>query len=182
LSWLIFLETPNIACNRRRALARRGSPRTLSIKPDRSKAMTNVGQGRAEIPIRPFQVNTPEAELTELRRRINATRWPEKETVTVLRRQRRRDPDGRERFSRRALSGPAELGRAGVSQTHLLQPARQRRALCSLGAAETLFRRCSRGFQTAAEIEEGAQSIVANNRSQRSVADRPAAEPGLSFS
>ena len=32
--------------------------------------------------IRPFQVNVPEAELTELRRRITATRWPERETVT----------------------------------------------------------------------------------------------------
>jgi pimeloyl-ACP methyl ester carboxylesterase len=32
--------------------------------------------------IRPFQVNIPEAEITELRRRINATRWPERETVT----------------------------------------------------------------------------------------------------
>src|SRR5262245_8535125 len=32
--------------------------------------------------IRPFQVNVPEADLTELRRRINATRWPERETVT----------------------------------------------------------------------------------------------------
>ena len=31
--------------------------------------------------IRPFQVTAPEEELTELRRRINATRWPEKETV-----------------------------------------------------------------------------------------------------
>src|SRR5678816_2038309 len=31
--------------------------------------------------IRPFQVNVPEAELTELRRRIEATRWPERETV-----------------------------------------------------------------------------------------------------
>jgi pimeloyl-ACP methyl ester carboxylesterase len=31
--------------------------------------------------LRPFQVNIPEAELTELRKRINATRWPEKETV-----------------------------------------------------------------------------------------------------
>src|SRR4051812_13501342 len=31
--------------------------------------------------IRPFQVNVPEAELAELRRRINATRWPENETV-----------------------------------------------------------------------------------------------------
>ena len=32
--------------------------------------------------IRPFQVNVPDAELIELRRRITATRFPEKETVT----------------------------------------------------------------------------------------------------
>ena len=32
--------------------------------------------------IRPFQVGFPEAELAELRRRVNATRWPERETVT----------------------------------------------------------------------------------------------------
>ena len=32
--------------------------------------------------VRPFHVNVPEAELTELRRRIEATRWPERETVT----------------------------------------------------------------------------------------------------
>jgi pimeloyl-ACP methyl ester carboxylesterase len=31
--------------------------------------------------IRPFHVNVPEAELTELRRRINATKWLERETV-----------------------------------------------------------------------------------------------------
>ena len=31
--------------------------------------------------IRPFRVNVPEAELTEMRRRIHATRFPEKETV-----------------------------------------------------------------------------------------------------
>ena len=36
----------------------------------------------ADNAIRPFRVNVPEAELTELRRRINATRWPEKEPVT----------------------------------------------------------------------------------------------------
>ena len=34
-----------------------------------------------KIDIRPFHVNVPEAELTELRRRINATKWPERETV-----------------------------------------------------------------------------------------------------
>ena len=33
--------------------------------------------------IRPFHINNvPEAELIELRRRINATRWPEREMVT----------------------------------------------------------------------------------------------------
>ena len=32
--------------------------------------------------IRPFHVSFPEAELTDLRRRVNATRWPERETVT----------------------------------------------------------------------------------------------------
>src|SRR5262245_16219619 len=31
--------------------------------------------------IRPFQVNIPEAELTDLRRRVKATRLPERETV-----------------------------------------------------------------------------------------------------
>src|ERR1700722_13423429 len=32
--------------------------------------------------IHPFHVSFPEAELTDLRRRINATRWPERETIT----------------------------------------------------------------------------------------------------
>jgi pimeloyl-ACP methyl ester carboxylesterase len=31
--------------------------------------------------LRPFHVNVPETELTELRRRINETRWPDRETV-----------------------------------------------------------------------------------------------------
>jgi pimeloyl-ACP methyl ester carboxylesterase len=37
-------------------------------------------QTSAKNAIRPFRVNVPEAELTEMRRRIEATRWPEKET------------------------------------------------------------------------------------------------------
>src|SRR5689334_5388459 len=32
-----------------------------------------------ETPIRPFQVNVPDAELAELRRRVKATRWPDRE-------------------------------------------------------------------------------------------------------
>jgi hypothetical protein len=31
--------------------------------------------------VRPFQVDVPEEDLDDLRRRILATRWPEKETV-----------------------------------------------------------------------------------------------------
>src|SRR6202521_495508 len=41
---------------------------------------TQRGSEQADA-IRPFHVNIPEAELTELRRRINATKWPERETV-----------------------------------------------------------------------------------------------------
>src|SRR5580765_5683842 len=47
-------------------------------------AMTEVTPqtGSADIAIRAFQVDVPEAELTDLRRRINATKWPDGETVT----------------------------------------------------------------------------------------------------
>src|SRR5687767_14422984 len=34
-----------------------------------------------DIPIRPFKVTTSEEALADLRRRINATKWPERETV-----------------------------------------------------------------------------------------------------
>jgi len=40
---------------------------------------TQRGSEQADA-IRPFQVNVPESELTDLRRRINATKWPDKET------------------------------------------------------------------------------------------------------
>jgi pimeloyl-ACP methyl ester carboxylesterase len=43
--------------------------------PQRSEQAADKGA------IRPFRVNVPEADLTELRRRISATRWPERETV-----------------------------------------------------------------------------------------------------
>jgi pimeloyl-ACP methyl ester carboxylesterase len=46
--------------------------------------MTQIAQqtGKGKSAIRPFQVNVQEAELTELRSRIHATKWPEQETVT----------------------------------------------------------------------------------------------------
>ncbi len=49
---------------------------------ERSTSMNAVVQpGDDKAAIRPFHVNFPEADLTELRRRINATRWPDRETV-----------------------------------------------------------------------------------------------------
>ncbi len=42
---------------------------------------TQQGSKQDKNAIRPFQVTVPEAELSELRRRINATKWPERETV-----------------------------------------------------------------------------------------------------
>src|SRR5579871_4843855 len=45
---------------------------------------TEVAEQRASGPaaIRPFHVDFSEEEITELRRRVNATRWPERETVS----------------------------------------------------------------------------------------------------
>jgi hypothetical protein len=34
-----------------------------------------------DVSIRPFKVDVPEEQLSDLRRRIAATRWPEQETV-----------------------------------------------------------------------------------------------------
>jgi pimeloyl-ACP methyl ester carboxylesterase len=36
----------------------------------------------SEAEVRPFRVDFPDEEVAELRRRVNATRWPERETVT----------------------------------------------------------------------------------------------------
>ena len=48
----------------------------------KTETMTDVARKADTSPdIRRFQVNFPEADLVELRRRIKATRWPEKEVV-----------------------------------------------------------------------------------------------------
>jgi pimeloyl-ACP methyl ester carboxylesterase len=51
---------------------------------ERSKAMSAVVQPKGGDPtaIRPFQVSFPEAKLADMRKRINATVWPDKETVS----------------------------------------------------------------------------------------------------
>jgi pimeloyl-ACP methyl ester carboxylesterase len=57
--------------------AQKENTRTQSSATQRSSE-----QAADKTAIRPFHVNVPETEVTELRRRINATRWPEQETVT----------------------------------------------------------------------------------------------------
>ncbi len=42
---------------------------------------TQTHESTSTSEVRPFSFNVPEAELTELSRRINATKWPEQETV-----------------------------------------------------------------------------------------------------
>lgn len=44
--------------------------------------MSAVTKGSEATAIYPFRANFPDAELTDLRKRINATKWPERETVT----------------------------------------------------------------------------------------------------
>lgn len=56
------------------ALVAAASPAAADTKP----TSTTKEGGNA---IRPFQVHVAESELTDLRKRINATRWPDKETV-----------------------------------------------------------------------------------------------------
>ena len=47
-----------------------------------SATQTSGGQATEKNVVRPFgPISCPESELTDLRRRIEATRWPEKETV-----------------------------------------------------------------------------------------------------
>src|SRR5262245_21296476 len=48
---------------------------TQTLAPERNKQAENTA-------IRPFRVNFPEAEVADLRRRVGATRWPDRETVT----------------------------------------------------------------------------------------------------
>src|SRR5215813_12277952 len=63
------------------------SPLGLAAFSRRALAMTDVmsevetgSQGEAS-DIRPFHPKFADADITELRRRVNATRWPERETV-----------------------------------------------------------------------------------------------------
>jgi len=69
-------------CSAAAASAAAGSVGLLGFA-DRSKSMNAVAQQATgeKAAIRPFRINFPETDLADLRKRIQATRWPEKETV-----------------------------------------------------------------------------------------------------
>jgi hypothetical protein len=58
-------------------LAAPSGAQAFGIGPQPSKPRAATGDNA----IRPFPINSPEADLVDLRRRIAATRWPDKETV-----------------------------------------------------------------------------------------------------
>jgi pimeloyl-ACP methyl ester carboxylesterase len=62
--------------DRRKVLAASAAVAASRFIPTQARAASTSSDA-----IRPFKVNVPEAELAELRRRLNATRWPERETV-----------------------------------------------------------------------------------------------------
>src|SRR5688500_9424673 len=73
---------PNILKNIREASAiNQTAPPVLQENMSNNKNITNNMNNLNNSNIRPFHINIPEEELIELRRRIKATRWPEKEKV-----------------------------------------------------------------------------------------------------
>ena len=79
----------------------------------------------------------------------------------LLRRQEHLHSVCHQRLPRRALSSPAELGRARVSpQPHPLQQARPRRPLRGLGTAATLLRRDARQLQVTAQVASTGAATV----------------------
>ena len=70
------MTSTSSSLNRRRLLGTTAAMAASSLIP------ANVGAATEDTAVRPFRINVPEEALVDLRRRLAATRWPEKETVT----------------------------------------------------------------------------------------------------
>src|SRR3954451_9058016 len=119
----------------RPARHRPAGPRGPSGAAERSHARRHPGQ--------------PHAVLADQHRRVFAAAVLG-EQAPVLLGEGREGAGRREHVRRRALPGPAELGRAGVSQPRVLHPARQGRPLRRLGAAAAALPRRPRDVPVAA--------------------------------
>lgn len=77
------MKTNNRNEGKRRSLTATISTGILLLTAVAGFAQKNISANpKGSEQIRPFHVNVPEEALTELRQRINAARWPDKETVT----------------------------------------------------------------------------------------------------
>ena len=70
------MTSTSSSLNRRRLLGTTAAVAASSLIP------ANVSAATEDTTIRPFRINVPEEELVDLRRRVAATRWPDRETVT----------------------------------------------------------------------------------------------------
>jgi pimeloyl-ACP methyl ester carboxylesterase len=78
------LGIPNLLKTFEASAGKTGSQVVSGVNSSSNTTITSPPAGSQGSNIRPFQVNVPEAELVELRRRINATRWPERELVNDI--------------------------------------------------------------------------------------------------
>ena len=78
----------------------------------------------------------------------------------LFRRQGRGDPGRGHRVPRRAVSGSAQLGGAGLPQAHPLQPSRRRPTLRRLGAAANPLPRTPRHLQVTTLIAPAVTDVI----------------------
>src|SRR5271169_5916220 len=73
--WRLIMSTKPSSPDRRQVLAASATLAASSLIPAQAHAAT------ASDAIRPFRVNVPDEILVDLRRRLAATRWPDRETA-----------------------------------------------------------------------------------------------------
>ena len=76
------MSASSLSQTRRGVLAASAAAGALGVLPTQLAAAPGQGAAAADVnKIRPFSINVPEEALLDLRRRIGATQWPERETV-----------------------------------------------------------------------------------------------------
>ena len=78
LGVFVLLVAP---CSAQVAAGSPASTHTFRARPRMTTTTTTAPSTEADTAIRPFTVHVPDKELADLRRRLAATRWPDKETV-----------------------------------------------------------------------------------------------------
>ena len=117
--------------------------------------------------VRLFGIEVPEEELVDLRRRILATRWPERETVAD-------DSQGVQLATIR--NSPAELGRAGLPQPDLFHEVDKGGHFAAWEEPELFCVKLRAAFQSLRQPERGGRASVPTWRREHprpSISRRP---------